>query len=144
VNTGNGSQPRRRPLGSATSRRGRLLIGGIVALVIATVLVAPVVLLSGSGARHAKPCAQPLRYQGREYLARPVAPARVVEGVAIGIGVTSGCGVSASNIDIRSLLGVKPTAAVGLAADQSSIYVRRGVCLRSSPRELLGCLSRSR
>ena len=144
MNTGNGSQPRRRPLGSAISRRGRLLIGGIAALVIATVLVAPLVLLPGSGTMQAKPCAQPMRYQGRVYLARPVAPARVVEGVAIGIGVTSGCGVSASNINIRSLLGVKPTAAVGLAADQSSIYVRRGVCLRSSPRELLACLRRIR
>ena len=142
MDTGNGSQPRRRPLGSVISRRGRLLIGGIAALVMATVLVAPVVLLTGSGAKDAKRCAQPLRYQSREYLARSVAPARVVEGVAIGIGVASGCGVSASKINIRSLLGVKPTAAVGLAADQSLIYVRRGVCLRSSPRELLACLRR--
>ena len=107
------------------SRRGRLLIGGIAALVMATVLVAPVVLLTGSGAMHAKRCAQPLRYQSREYLPRPVAPMRVVEGVAIGIGAASGCGASASNINTRSLLGVKPTAAVGLVHPAGSSAASR-------------------
>jgi carbon-monoxide dehydrogenase medium subunit len=65
----------------------------------------------------------------------------VVEGVAIGVGVTSGCGASPSNINIRSLVGVKPTAAVGLPGDASAIYVRRGVCSQASARELLGCVS---
>jgi len=117
----------------------RLLIGGSTALVVAAVLVAPIVLLTG---RQAKPCAQALRYQTREYLARSVVPAGLVQGVAIGVGVTSRCGGSPpANVNIRSLRGVKPTVAVGIAGDQSSIYIRRGVCPRASARELLGCLS---
>jgi len=66
ANTGNGSQPRQRLLGSVISRRGRLLIAGIAALVMAAVLVAPVVLRTGSVTMHAKRCAQPLRSQSRE------------------------------------------------------------------------------
>jgi len=117
----------------------RLLIGGSTALVVAAVLVAPIVLLTG---RQAKPCAQALRYQTREYLARSVVPAGLVQGVAIGVGVTSRCGGSPpANVNIRSLRGVKPTVAVGIAGDQSSIYIRRGVCQRASARGLLGCLS---
>ena len=119
----------------------RLLIGGAAALVIGTVLVAPIVLLTGGGTQ-TEHCTQSLRFQDHEYVARHVAAAGLVQGIAIGIGVTSRCGGSApANVNLRSLRGVKPTAAVGIPADQSSIYVRRGVCPRSSPRELLGCLS---
>jgi hypothetical protein len=131
-----------RPHGPALSRRVRLLIGGAAALVIAAVLVAPIVLLTGNGTQ-TKPCTQTLLFQDHEYVARRVVAAGLVQGIAIGIGVTSRCGGSApANVNLRSLRGVKPTAAVGIPADQSSIYVRRGVCPRSSPRELLGCLSR--
>ena len=105
---------------------------------IAAVLVAPVVLSSGGSA--AKPCAGSLLYQGRRYVARPAGTAHVVQAIAIGVGVTSGCGASPANVDLRSLAGVKPSVAVGLPADQSSIYVRRGVCAAASPAELLGCL----
>ena len=120
----------------------RLLAGASAALVIAAVLIAPVVLLSGGRSR-AKPCAQTLIYQGRDYLARPLAQAGVVEAIAIGVGVASGCGTSASHVDIRSLAKVRPSVAVALAGDQSSVYVRRGVCVASSARELMACLRRS-
>jgi hypothetical protein len=109
-------------------------------LVIGAVLVAPVVLLSGGTS--APPCAHTLLYQGRRYVARPVAPDATVEAVAIGVGVESGCGASPSNVDLRSLVGVKPAAAVGLPADDSSIYVRRGLCPASSARDLVACLRR--
>jgi hypothetical protein len=144
VDTGNGRPPPPRLFGSGVSRRVRLLIGGVAALVIAMVLVAPVVLLSGGGTGNVKPCSQFLRYQRRQYVARLVTPTGVVDGIAIGVGAVSGCGVPASDVNVRSLLGIKPTAGVELAGEQSSIYVRRGVCSGSSPHELLGCLSRSR
>lgn len=108
-------------------------------MLIGAVLVAPVVLLSG-GASRGKLCAHTLLYQGRRYIARPVAPDEVVEAVAIGVGVESGCGASPANVDLRSLVDVKPAAAVGLPADQSSIYVRRGLCPVSSARDLIACL----
>jgi hypothetical protein len=140
MSTGNGSRPLQRPPGFRISRRARFLIGGITAVVIAAALVAPVVLMTGRGTSGAKPCAENLLYQRQEYVARAVTPS-VVEGVAIGVGVTSGCGAAPSNINIRSLVGVKPTAAVGLPGDASAIYVRRGVCSQTSARELLGCVS---
>jgi hypothetical protein len=144
VSTTNGSPPGLRPPGAALSRRVRLLIGGAAALIIAAVLIAPIVLLTGSGTQ-TEPCTQALRFQDHEYVARHVVAAGLVQGIAIGIGVTSRCGGSApANVNLRSLRGVKPTVAVGIPADQSSIYVRRGVCTRSSPRELLGCLANRR
>jgi hypothetical protein len=136
----NGSRPLRPPPGARISRRARFLIGAIVALVIAAALVAPVVLMTGRGASGAKPCAETLFYERHEYVARAVTPG-VVEGVAIGVGVTSGCGAAPSNINIRSLVGVKPTAAVGLPGDASAIYVRRGVCSQAAAAALLGCVS---
>jgi hypothetical protein len=141
LSTGNGSQPLRRPPGSRIPRRGRFLIGACAALVIAGALVAPVVL-TGSGSSGGTPCAETLLYEQHEYVARRVSlPA--VEGVAIGVGVTSGCGTAPANINIRSLRGVKPAAAVGLPGDASAIYVRRGVCSQAAAAALLGCVSRS-
>jgi hypothetical protein len=140
MSTGNGSRPLQRPLGRRISRRWRFLIGAIAAIVIAGALVAPVVLMTGSGTSRGKPCAETLRYERHEYLARSVT-ARVVQGVAIGVGVTSGCGTAPANINIRSLLGVKATAAVGIPGDASAIYVRRGVCSQASASKLLGCVS---
>jgi hypothetical protein len=141
VTVTNGAGPPRRPLGSRISRRGRLLIGACAALVILGVLVAPVVILTnGSGG---KQCSLSLLYKGQRYAARPVASASVVEGVAIGIGVTSGCGTAPANIGVRSLVGVKPAAAIGLAADQASIYVQDGLCAKAPPGGLLACLKRA-
>ena len=137
----NGAGPPRRPFGARISRRGRLLIGACAAVIILAVLVEPVVILT-NGSTGGKRCSLTLLYQGRRYVARPVASASVVEGVAIGIGVTSGCGTAPADIGVRTLVGLKPAAAVGLAADQSSIYVRNRLCARSSPRGLLACLKR--
>ena len=120
----NGAGPPRRPLASRIPRRGRLLIGACAALIILGVLVAPVVILT-SGPTGGKQCSLSLLYKGRNYAARAVASASIVEGVAIGI------------------VGVKPAAAIGLAADQASIYVRNGLCARSSARTLLACLERA-
>ena len=111
-------------------------------MIILAVLVAPVVILTG-GSTGGTQCSLRLLYQGRQYVARPVASASIVEGVAIGIGVTSGCGTAPTNIGVRSLVGVKPAAAIGLAADQASLYVRNGLCAQSSPHTLLACLKRS-
>jgi hypothetical protein len=124
------------------SRPVRLAIGAIAAVVVLLVLVAPVVLRSSGGS--AKPCARALHYEGRQYLARPVAPGRLVEAIAIGVGVTSGCGASPANVDLRSIAGVEPTLAVALAADSSAIYVRPGVCAASTATTLVGCLHRLR
>ena len=140
MTTSNGSRPLRPAPGSRISRRWRFLIGGVVAVVIAAALVAPVVIMTGRGTSGAKPCAETLLYERQEYVARPVTP-DVVEGVAIGVGVTSGCGASPSNINVRSLVGVKATAAVGLPGVASAIYVRRGVCTQVRASGLLGCVS---
>ena len=136
----NGSGPRRRLQGPRISRRLALPIGAGAALVIGAVLVAPVVLLTGGSSR-AKPCAPTLLYASREYLARPVPRDAVVQAVAVGVGVASGCGGSPANVDVRTLAGVRPAVAVGLAGEGSAIYVRRGVC-RVSESELVACLRR--
>jgi hypothetical protein len=110
-------------------------------LVILGVLVAPVVILT-QGSSGGKQCSLSLLYKGREYSVRPVASAGLVQGVAIGIGVTSGCGTAPANIGVRTLVGVQPGAAIGLATDQSSIYVRNGLCRRTTKRNLLACLKK--
>jgi hypothetical protein len=114
----------------------RLLIGAVATLIIALALVVPVVLHErGTGGRT---CARTLLYEGHHYVARQVG--EVVQATAIGVGVARGCGASPSNVNIRSVAGVKPTYAVALAGEQSSIYVRRGMCSASASRELLECL----
>ena len=137
----NGSGPLRRAPGSRLSRRSRLLIGAAVALVIGAVLVAPIVILTGGSGPGT--CTLALAYKGRSYVARAIVPSGIVQGVAIGVGVTSGCGTSPANIGVRSLLGVKPASAIGIATDQSSIYVQRGLCAAAVPRALLACLRRA-
>lgn len=138
MNARNGAGPPRSRLGASIPRRGRLLIGGIAALVIVGVLVAPVVILT-TGSPNNK-CSLNLRYNGVRYSARHVSSKQLVQGVAVGIGETSGCGTKPANIGVRTLLGVRPTVAVGLSADQSSIYVRRGLCAHAVPTALLTCL----
>ena len=119
------------------SRRFRVLIGLAAAIVVATALVAPVVLSSGGGGR---PCAATLAYAGRAYVARDASG--FVQAVAIGVGVTHGCGVAPANVDVRSLTGVASSRAIGISTDQSSVYVRRGVCPSASSDTLLACLRR--
>ena len=50
------------------------------------------------------------------------------------------CGVPAANVDLRSLIGIEPATAVSIAGDQSSVYVRRGICAAASSGTLVACL----
>jgi hypothetical protein len=119
------------------SRRVRLLIGAATALVLVGVLVAPVVLL-GSGPSKSGSCRTTIRYQGRLYDARDTG--RVVEAIAVGIGVATGCGSKPTNVDLRTVAGADAGRAVALASDPSTVYVRRGVCPRLARAALLRCL----
>jgi hypothetical protein len=121
------------------NRRLRILIGATTALVLAGVLVTPVVL-SGGGSNGS--CSTTLYYLGHPYAVRRLGGASVVQAVAIGAGVTRGCGSKPENVNLRSLTGVSPGLAVGLEGDQSSIYVRRGRCAQASGQALLSCLKR--
>jgi hypothetical protein len=114
-----------------------LLVGAATALVLAAVLVAPVVLL-GSGSQKSTACRTTIRYQGRLYDARD--SGRVVEAIAVGIGVASGCGSTPTNVDLRTVAGVRAGRAVALASDPSTVYVRRGVCSGLRRAALLACL----
>ena len=120
------------------SRRLRLALGGAAALVIAGVLVAPVVL-SGEPAGS---CSGSLVYLGHAYEVRSAGGADAVQAIAVGVGITRGCGPKPENVGVRSLAGVSPADAVTVAGDASSIYVRRGVCVHAAPRALLACLKR--
>jgi hypothetical protein len=120
------------------SRRLRLALGGGAALVIAGVLVAPVVL-SGEPAGS---CSMSLAYLGKPYVVRSAGGADAVQAIAIGVGITRGCGAKPENVGVRSLAGVPPADAVAVAGDASSIYVRRGLCVHAKPRALLACLKR--
>jgi hypothetical protein len=132
-------RPRRRPPISL-SRRSRLIVGAVVALVFAVVLIAPILPIGGS----TKPCALTLLYGGKAYVARAVAAGDVTQKIAIGVGVASGCGTTPSNVSLRSLDRLSPSIAVGVGADASSLYVRRGVCKNASPKTLVACLRRNR
>jgi hypothetical protein len=134
----NGSKPRPPVRRLPGSRRVRLAVGVATGLVIAGVLVAPVVLLgTGSGTKTA-PCSAKLLYKGNRYTARQTDS--VVQAIAIGVGVASGCGTEPSNVNLRSLPGVKPAVAVALASDASTVYVRAGLCLHATGSTVLPCL----
>jgi hypothetical protein len=115
-----------------------VLAGLLAAGVIGAALVAPVIITGGSTGK----CSTSLYYRGRPYTAREVAGVPPVQAIAIGVGVTRGCGTRPENVDVRSLAGVKPSAAVSVSGASSAIYVRRGICPRASPRTLLACLTR--
>lgn len=114
-----------------------MAIGLAAAIVVAAVLVAPVVLTGGPGGA---PCAATVAFDGSTYLARPVSG--FIQAIAIGVGVTHGCGVAPSNVNVRSLSGIDSVRAVGVSGDQSSVYVRRGVCASAGRDALLACLRR--
>jgi hypothetical protein len=120
-------------------RRVALAVGGLAALLIAGVLVAPIVIL-GDGSR-GKACAQTLVYEGVEFDAHRV-PREPVQRIATGVGVVSGCGQPESNVNVRSLTGISTANAVGVAGDATSVYVRRGVCAGAAEPRLLACLRR--
>lgn len=119
------------------SRRVRLLLGAVAAVLIAGALVAPVVISGGGSGR---PCSLTLSYLGRPYAVRSTA-GTPVQDLSIGVGVTRGCGEKPQNVDVRSITGVRPARAVGLSGDPA-LWVRRGLCARISPSALLSCLSR--
>ena len=83
-----------------------------------------------------------LAYLGKPYVVRSAGGADAVQAIAIGVGITRGCGSKPENVGVRSLAGVSPAAAFAVAGDASSIYVRRGVCVHATPRALLACLKR--
>jgi hypothetical protein len=132
----NGSRPRPAGWRMPGSRRTRLAVGAATAVVIGAVLVAPVVLL-GTGPKHPA-CSTSIRYRGHRYVARP--SGRVVEAIAVGIGVASGCGTKPANVDLRTVQGVSASRAVALASDSSTVYVRHGVCSGKEHAALLACL----
>jgi hypothetical protein len=117
-------------------------IGAGVTFVFAVVLVAPVLPLGGGRGSSSKPCALTLSYDGSVYVARAV-QGDVTQAKAIGVGVASGCGATPSDVGLRSVDGVAPSIAVGVGADATSLYVRRGVCRRASTSRLIACLRRS-
>jgi hypothetical protein len=133
----NGRRPHLAPL-LPRSRRVRLALGAIGAVVLVLSLVSPVLI--GGGTSPSPSCAKTLRYDERGYTARAMPTPRLVESLAIGVGVLAGCGAPPSNIDARSFAGVDPQVAVGIPSDASSVYIRNGVCPRSAGHALWTCL----
>ena len=118
------------------SRRGvKVVLGLAAALVLGAVLVAPVALRDQGG----NGCSKTLAFQGRTYKARRLDG--FVQSIAIGVGVASGCGTRPANVDIRSVVGIPPPRAIALPADNSSVYVRKGLCPTAPASGLARCLS---
>lgn len=120
------------------SRAVRLAIGAAVAIVLGLALVSPVLI--GGGTTPSPSCAKTLRYDQHAYTARQMPTPRLVESLAIGIGVLAGCGTPPSNIDVRSFTAVDRQLAVGIPSDASSVYIRDGVCPSSTGHALWTCL----
>ena len=137
MTSANGSGPQRRGRHLPGSRRAHLVVGAATAIVLGAVLVAPVVLL-GSGSSKRPTCRTTILYHGRRYAGRPAG--RVVEAIAVGVGVIRGCGGKPANVDLRSVAGVRPSVAVALASDPATVYVARGVCPQLARGALLRCL----
>jgi len=83
-----------------------------------------------------------LSYRGEAYAVHALRDNSLVQAVSIGIGVVHGCGAKPQNVNLRSLLGIRPADAVALEGDQTSIYVRRGVCPNAAAQALVSCLKR--
>jgi len=133
----NGRPAPRRPFWAGLSRRARLLLGLLAAIAIGAALVAPVVFRnSPSGST----CAKTLAYKGVEYTARTVPATAFVQSIAIGVGIASGCGSTPANVNVRSVTGIRPTVAIAVPTDQTSIYVRRGACAGVAAARLVPCL----
>jgi len=113
----------------------RLAVGAVTAVVLAGVLVAPLVLL-GTGTKHTTTCRTTILYRRHRYVGRPTR--RVVEAIAVGIGVATGCGAKPANVDLRSVAGITPALAVALASEPTTVYVREGICPHA--RDVLRCL----
>ena len=131
-------RPPARPRLLPASRPLRLLIGAVVAVVVIGALVAPVVIDSGTSPSAS--CARTLRFREHLYAARAMPTPRLVESLAIGVGVLTGCGGTPMNINARSLTGVDPSIAIGIPSDASSVYIRKGVCAVPKGHALWVCL----
>jgi hypothetical protein len=103
--------------------------------VILGALVSPVVLRG-----HGSSCSLTLRYAGRTYTARDVGNARLVQSIAVGVGVLSGCGSKPQNADVRSIVGIRPALAVALPTEASTLFVERDRCPDRTGRALVRCL----
>ena len=117
---------------SRLPRAARIAIGLAGALALLIVLVAPVAFRSSGG----KPCAKTIAYKDRAYTAR--AASSFVQSIAIGVGIATGCGAAPANVNVRSVTGIAPARAIALATDDTSIYVRRGLCASAS--DVIACL----
>jgi hypothetical protein len=120
------------------SRPLRLIVGAVIGIVLLALLVSPVLI--GGGTPAPRTCVRTLRYESHPYVARAMPTPRLVQSLAIGIGVLSGCGSPPENIDVRSLAGVSRGVAIGIPSDTSSVFVRRGVCPRLVENALRACL----
>ena len=120
-----------------SSRRIRLFLGLLAAVLIGGALVAPVVLRGGDGPA----CTLGLTYKSVPYRARSVSGG-VVQDVALGVGVTEGCGATPMNVNLRSVAGIPWQRAVAVTGDATALYVRRGLCRAASAKALLACLKR--
>jgi hypothetical protein len=116
----------------------RLAGGAVVALMLIVGVATPIVL--GGGTPAPRNCAKTLRYDTHLYVARPMPAPRLVQSLAIGVGVLAGCGTPASNINVRSLAGVAPSVAIGIPSDADSVYIRQNMCPSISGRALWTCL----
>jgi len=119
-------------------RRVRILLGSAAAVVLLLVLVTPVAFRGGAGSS----CGRTLLYAGRVYTARSAGGTHVVQSIAVGVGVVSGCGAAPATVDIRSIAGVRPAFAVALPTETSTLYVARGRCTEPAGARLLRCLRR--
>jgi len=140
TNSSDGRPTPRRPPWAGLPRRARLLLGLLAALLIGAALVAPVVFRKAPGS---STCAKTLAYKGVEYTARAVPATAFVQSIAIGVGIASGCGSTAANVDVRSVAGIDPAVAIAVPTDQTSIYVREGTCAGLAGARLLPCLRKS-
>ena len=109
----------------------------IAAIFILGALVAPVVLRG-----HGSSCSLTLVYAGRTYGARDVGNALIVQSIAVGTGVLSGCGSKPQNADVRSIFGIPPAFAVALPTEASTLFVERGRCPEVTGVGLVSCLRR--
>ena len=119
-------------------RGARVLVVLAGALVLLVVLVAPVVLRGGGGGS----CRRQLRYAGHTYTSRELDGVRLVQAIATGVGVASGCDAAPENVDVRTLSGIPPGLAVALPTESSTVYVARGRCGSETGRRLVACLRR--
>jgi hypothetical protein len=116
----------------------RLAGGAVVALILIIAVATPIIL--GGGTPPPQNCAKTLRYNGHVYVAQAMPAPPLVQSLAIGIGVLSGCGTPASNINIRSLAGVVSSVAIGIPSDADSVYIRQNMCPSLAGHALWTCL----